>query len=101
MCVWFASGSFCEVVCFLLRVFVCRHVVVCFVYDVPWGVVWFVCVCLSLCVWLFVFEMKCLAAVFVNYCVAMRGVVWSVYSFLFFVFRFVCDLLLAFVSIGA
>ena len=39
-----------------------------FVYDVPCGVVWFVCDCLSLCVWLYVFDMKCLAAAFVNYC---------------------------------
>ena len=50
----------------------------CFVYDVPGGVVWFVCFCLSLCVWLLVFEMKCVAAVFVSYSVMMCDVGWSV-----------------------
>ena len=49
--------------------------------------------CLSLCAWLFAFDVKCLAAVFVSYCVMMCGVVWSVYL----CFCFVCDVLLAFV----
>ena len=61
----------------------------CFVYDVPGGVVWFVCFCLSLCVWLLVFEMKCLAAAFVNYCVMICDVVWSVYLRVLFCVWFV------------
>ena len=63
----------------------------CSVYDVPCGVVSCVCFCLSLCVWLFVFEMKCLANVFVSYCVVMCDGGWSVYVCC----CFVCDLLLA------
>ena len=55
---------------------VCWCVCAWFVYDVPCGVVWFVCCCLSLCVWMFVWGMKCLAAVFVCSCVMMCGVVW-------------------------
>ena len=47
---------------------------VCFVYDVSCGVVWCFCFCLSLCVWLLVIEIKCLAAVFVSYCVMMCDV---------------------------
>ena len=68
----------------------CRYVSVCSVYDVSCGVVSFVCFCLSLCVWMLVFEMKCLANVFVSYCVVMCDGGWSVY-----VCCFVCDLLLA------
>ena len=78
MRVWFASGSLCGVVCFLLRGFVCWYVFVCCVYDVSCGVVWCVRFCLSLCVWLLVFEIECLAAVFVSYCVMMCDVAWSV-----------------------
>ena len=52
-----------------------------FVSDVPCGVVWFVCCCVSLCVWLLVFEMKCLAAVFASYCAMMCDAVWSVCVF--------------------
>ena len=38
-----------------------------------------VCFCLSLSVWLLVFELRCLAAVLVSYCVVMRDAVWSAY----------------------
>ena len=72
----------------ILRVFVRRYVFVCSGDDVSCGVVSYVCCCLSLCVWLFVFELKCVAAVFVSYCVVMCGVVWSVY--LFFVWCVIC-----------
>ena len=51
----------------------------CSAYDVSCGAVKFVCFCLYLCVWLVVFEMRCLAAVIVSYCVVMCDVVWSVY----------------------
>ena len=44
---------------------------------------------LSLCVWLFVFGMKCLAAVLVSCCVMMCDVVWSVYVW-FFVLCVMC-----------
>ena len=77
--------------CVCLRGFVCWYVFVCFVYDASCGVVWFACVCLSLCAWLLVLETECLAAVSVSYCVVMCDVAWSVYLF----FCFVCDLLLA------
>ena len=46
-----------------MRVVVSRNVFVCFVYDVSGGVVSRVRVCLLLCVWLFVFEIKCVADV--------------------------------------
>ena len=91
MRVCIAAGSLCETCFFVFaRVFVCVYVFVCFVYDVSCGVVWFVCFCLSLCIWLFGFDMKCLAAGLLNYCAMMCDVVWSVS--LFFC---VCDLLLA------
>ena len=48
---------------FFVRVVVSRNVFVCFVYDVSGGVVSRVRVCLLLCVWLFVFEIKCVADV--------------------------------------
>ena len=72
---------------FVCEFSVCCYLIVCFVYDVLCGVVWFVCVCLSLCVWLFVLGMKCLAAVFVSYCVTMSDDAWSVYLCFF---CFVC-----------
>ena len=81
-CVWFVSGLYCEVVC-MLRVFVPVVTCVCFVYVVPCGVVSCVCLCLSLCVWLFAVDMKCLAAVFVSFCAMMCDGVWPVCLCLF------------------
>ena len=61
----------------------------CSAYDVSCGVVKCVCICLS-CVWLVVFEMRCLAAVSVSYYVVMCDVVWSVYFCFFVVGVFNC-----------
>ena len=76
---FFFCARFCMLVCVCVCLFMMHRVVLSGLFVF----------CLSLCIWLFVFDIKCLAAVLLNYCAMMCDVVWSVNLIS------VCDLLLA------